>query len=63
MLNFSLKYVTILHNGTFYFQQEFVATGLKKDDLFFGDISTLYKYQNTIVDMKIDDHSSVSKYL
>ncbi|CAN7067189.1 unnamed protein product [Brassica rapa subsp. trilocularis] len=60
VLNFSLKYVTILHNGTFYFQQEFVATGLKKDDLFFGDISTLYKYQNTIVDMKIDDHSSVS---
>ncbi|KAF8093802.1 hypothetical protein N665_0377s0014 [Sinapis alba] len=39
---------------------EFVATGLQKDDLFFGDISTLYKGQNTIVDLKIDSHSSVS---
>ncbi|ESQ42653.1 hypothetical protein EUTSA_v10014362mg [Eutrema salsugineum] len=39
---------------------EFVATGLKKDDFFFGDISTLYKGQNTIVDMKIDSHTSVS---
>lgn len=45
------------------FQQEFVATGLQKDDLFLGDISTQYKGQNTIVDVKIDSHSSVSKYL
>lgn len=40
-----------------------MATGLKKDDFFFGDISTLYKGQNTIVDLKIDSHSSVSKFL
>ncbi|VVB17734.1 unnamed protein product [Arabis nemorensis] len=39
---------------------EFVATGLKKDDFFFGDISTLYKGKNTIVDLKIDSRSSVS---
>ncbi|CAF1766533.1 unnamed protein product [Brassica napus] len=39
---------------------EWVATGLKKDDFFFGDISTLFKGQNTIVDLKIDGHSSVS---
>ncbi|KAF3514496.1 hypothetical protein F2Q69_00001079, partial [Brassica cretica] len=39
---------------------KFVATGLQKDDLFFGDISTLYKGQNTIVDLKIDSNSSVS---
>ncbi|CAN6870507.1 unnamed protein product, partial [Brassica oleracea] len=37
---------------------EWVATGLKKDDFFFGDISTLFKGQNTIVDLKIDGHSS-----
>lgn len=43
----------------FSFQQEFVATGLKKDDFFFGDISTLYKGKNTIVDLKIDSRSSV----
>ncbi|XP_010536913.1 PREDICTED: mitochondrial outer membrane protein porin 4-like [Tarenaya hassleriana] len=39
---------------------ELVATGLKKDEFFFGDLSTVYKGQNTVVDMKIDTYSNVS---
>ncbi|XP_010545418.1 PREDICTED: mitochondrial outer membrane protein porin 4-like [Tarenaya hassleriana] len=39
---------------------ELVATGLKKDEFFFGDLSTLYKGKNTIVDMKIDSYSNMS---
>ncbi|KAJ8767499.1 hypothetical protein K2173_017543 [Erythroxylum novogranatense] len=36
------------------------ATGLKKDDFFFGDINTLYQSGNTIVDVKVDTYSNVS---
>ncbi|KAG5225800.1 mitochondrial outer membrane protein [Salix suchowensis] len=38
----------------------FTATGLKKDKFFFGDISTLYKSENTVVDVKVDTYSIVS---
>ncbi|KAM7472797.1 hypothetical protein LguiA_010980 [Lonicera macranthoides] len=36
------------------------ATGLKKDQIFFGDISTQYKSGNTTVDVKVDTYSNVS---
>lgn len=36
------------------------ATGWKKDQIFFGDVSTLYKSGNTTVDLKLDTHSNVS---
>ncbi|WVZ09475.1 hypothetical protein V8G54_014005 [Vigna mungo] len=35
-----------------------VATGLKKDQIFVGDISTLYKSGNTTVDVKVDTYSN-----
>ncbi|XP_054821022.1 mitochondrial outer membrane protein porin 6 [Prosopis cineraria] len=37
-----------------------IATGFKKDQIFVGDINTLYKSGNTTVDVKIDTYSSVS---
>lgn len=36
------------------------ATGIKKDDIFVGDISTQYKSGNTAVDVKVDTYSNVS---
>lgn len=36
------------------------ATGLKKDHIFVGDISTQYKSGNTTVDVKVDTYSNVS---
>ncbi|KAI5675366.1 hypothetical protein M9H77_06316 [Catharanthus roseus] len=36
------------------------ATGIKKDDIFVGDISTQYQTGNTIVDVKVDTYSNVS---
>lgn len=36
------------------------ATGLKRDQFFFGDINTLYKSGNTTVDVKVDTYSNVS---
>ncbi|XP_028773736.1 mitochondrial outer membrane protein porin 6 [Neltuma alba] len=36
------------------------ATGFKKDQIFVGDINTLYKSGNTNFDVKIDTYSSVS---
>ncbi|KAL0646819.1 hypothetical protein Bca4012_045110 [Brassica carinata] len=58
----SSRYIQLMHMLQFPNMacDEWVATGLKKDDFFFGDISTLFKGQNTIVDLKIDGHSSVS---
>ncbi|KAH0859861.1 hypothetical protein HID58_088122 [Brassica napus] len=60
--NASSRYIQLMHMLQFPNMacDEWVATGLKKDDFFFGDISTLFKGQNTIVDLKIDGHSSVS---
>ena len=39
--------------------QGLIATGLKKDQIFVGDISTLYKSGNTTVDVKVDTYSNV----
>ncbi|XP_050375261.1 mitochondrial outer membrane protein porin 4 [Argentina anserina] len=36
------------------------ANGLKKDQIFVGDINTLYKSRNTTVDVKVDTYSNVS---
>lgn len=36
------------------------ANGLKKDQIFVGDINTLYKSGNTTVDVKVDTYSNVS---
>ncbi|XP_031257297.1 mitochondrial outer membrane protein porin 4 [Pistacia vera] len=36
------------------------ATGLKKDQFFTGDINSVYKGENTIVDVKVDTYSNVS---
>ncbi|KAM6550182.1 hypothetical protein CsatB_021858 [Cannabis sativa] len=35
------------------------ATGLKRDQIFIGDLNTLYKSGNTTVDVKIDTYSNV----
>lgn len=40
--------------------QGLTATGIKKDDIFVGDISTQYQTGNTIVDVKVDTYSNVS---
>ncbi|WCJ42351.1 Mitochondrial outer membrane porin [Euphorbia peplus] len=37
-----------------------VATGLKKDQIFIGDINTLYKSGNTVVEVKVDTYSNLS---
>ncbi|XP_010539443.1 PREDICTED: mitochondrial outer membrane protein porin 4-like [Tarenaya hassleriana] len=55
--NFDHKFTLTMLSAT---GTELVATGLKKDEFFFGDLSTLYKGQNTIVDLKIDSYSNVS---
>ncbi|KAL6292643.1 hypothetical protein ACE6H2_000785 [Prunus campanulata] len=36
------------------------ANGLKRDQIFVGDINTLYKSGNTTVDVKVDTYSNVS---
>ncbi|KAK9274478.1 hypothetical protein L1049_022081 [Liquidambar formosana] len=36
------------------------TTGLKRDQIFVGDINTLYKSGNTAVDVKVDTYSNVS---
>lgn len=36
------------------------ATGVKKDQIFIGDISTQYRSGNTVVDVKVDTYSNVS---
>nr|POF06396.1 mitochondrial outer membrane protein porin 4 [Quercus suber] len=37
-----------------------IATGLKRDQIFVGDINTLYKSGKTTVDVKVDTYSNVS---
>lgn len=39
--------------------QGLTATGLKRDQIFIGDISTLYKSGKTTVDVKVDTYSNV----
>ncbi|KAH9305057.1 hypothetical protein KI387_009461 [Taxus chinensis] len=38
----------------------FTSTGIKKGELFAGDLKTEYKYQNATVDVKVDTNSSIS---
>uniref|UniRef100_A0A0C9S6F9 TSA: Wollemia nobilis Ref_Wollemi_Transcript_15001_1301 transcribed RNA sequence n=1 Tax=Wollemia nobilis TaxID=56998 RepID=A0A0C9S6F9_9CONI len=38
----------------------FTSTGLKKGELFSGDLNTQYKYQNATVDVKVDTSSTIS---
>lgn len=37
----------------------FTSTGVKKGEQFSGDLNTQYKYQNAIVDVKIDTNSNI----
>lgn len=46
-----------------YMVQGLSATGLKKDEIFIGDINSVYKSGNTTVDVKVDTYSSVSEDL
>lgn len=39
--------------------QGLTATGLKRDQIFFGDINTLYKSGSATVDVKVDTYSNV----
>lgn len=41
--------------------QALTATGLKKEEVFFGDINALYKSKNTVVDVKVDTYSNVRR--
>lgn len=43
--------------------QGLTVTGLKVDQIFLGDINTVYKSGNTIVDMKVDSYSNVGEIL
>ncbi|KAB2604844.1 mitochondrial outer membrane protein porin 4 [Pyrus ussuriensis x Pyrus communis] len=36
------------------------ANGLKRDEIFIGDVNTLYKSRNTTVDVKVDTYSNVA---
>lgn len=46
-----------------YMVQGLSATGLKKDEIFIGDINSVYKSGNTTVDVKVDTYSNVSEDL
>lgn len=41
--------------------QGLTATGLKKNEIFIGDINSVYKSGNTTVDVKVDTYSNVSE--
>ncbi|KAK7329803.1 hypothetical protein VNO77_23983 [Canavalia gladiata] len=55
--NFDHKFSVSIPNAT---GLGLIATGLKKDQIFIGDINTLYKSGNTTVDVKVDTYSNVS---
>ncbi|XP_057443339.1 mitochondrial outer membrane protein porin 4-like [Lotus japonicus] len=40
--------------------QGLIAIGVKKDQIFIGDINTLYESGNPTVDVKVDTYSNVS---
>ena len=42
--------------------QGITATGVKLDELFFGDIGTQYKSGRTTVDVKVDTNSKVRSF-
>ncbi|XP_022730528.1 mitochondrial outer membrane protein porin 4-like isoform X2 [Durio zibethinus] len=55
--NFDQKFTLSMLSST---GMGLTATGLKKDQIFFGDINTVYKCGNTTVDVKVDTYSNVS---
>ncbi|KAK8995156.1 hypothetical protein V6N11_069602 [Hibiscus sabdariffa] len=55
--NFDQKFTLSMLSST---GMGLTATGLKKDQIFFGDINTVYKSGNTTVDVKVDSYSNVS---
>ncbi|KAJ4709338.1 Outer mitochondrial membrane protein porin [Melia azedarach] len=55
--NFDHKFTLSLPNTT---GLGLTAAGLKKDGIFIGDINSVYKSGNTIVDVKVDTYSNVS---
>ncbi|XP_022987370.1 mitochondrial outer membrane protein porin 4 [Cucurbita maxima] len=55
--NFDHKFTLSLPNSN---GMGLTATGLKRDQIFIGDISSLYKSGKTTVDVKIDTYSNVS---
>ncbi|KAK6272997.1 hypothetical protein POUND7_010080 [Theobroma cacao] len=58
--NFDQKFTLTMLSST---GMGLTATGLKKDQIFFGDINTVYKSGNTTVDVKVDTYSNVSTKL
>lgn len=42
-----------------FFWQGLTAVGVKKDNIFVGDINSQYKSGNTAVDVKVDTYSNV----
>ncbi|TXG60993.1 hypothetical protein EZV62_012356 [Acer yangbiense] len=55
--NFDHKFTLTLPSAT---GLGLTATGFKKDQIFNGDINSVYKGENTIVDVKVDTYSNVS---
>lgn len=55
--NFDHKYTLSLQGSS---GLGLTATGLKRDQIFVGDINTLYKSGKTTVDVKVDTYSNVS---
>lgn len=54
--NYDQKFVLSIPGST---GMGLTATGVKKDQIFIGDISTQYKCKNTTVDVKVDTYSNV----
>ncbi|KAI9192873.1 hypothetical protein LWI28_028789 [Acer negundo] len=55
--NFDHKFTLTLPSAT---GLGLTVTGFKKDQIFNGDINSVYKGENTIVDVKVDTYSNVS---
>lgn len=58
--NFDHKFTLSVPNAT---GMGLTATGVKKDQIFIGDVSTQYRSGNTTVDVKVDTYSNVSTKL
>ena len=51
--------MNLLFMGLFFFQG-LTSTAVKKGGLYTLDVSSVYKYKNTLVDIKVDTESNVS---
>jgi len=47
----------------FFFLQALTSTAVKKGGLSTGDVAALYKYKNTIIDVKLDTASIVGYFV